>query len=154
MDVRLKHPFTCTVAGPTTSGRTKFVLRLIRHSNELIYPPPERILYCYGEFQPSFLELPQVEFHEGLPDVTRFDGWHISFDNRRFDERSDKNLTFNNHISHICKSYLYHLRSLRYIRPCLTLDMAKSVAVAIVQSRLDYCNSLFFGTSQHNIRKL
>jgi hypothetical protein len=29
-----------------------------------------------------------------------------------------------------------------------------SVAVAIVQSRLDYCNSLFFGTSQHNIRKL
>jgi hypothetical protein len=32
--------------------------------------------------------------------------------------------------------------------------MARSVAVAIVQSRLDYCNSLFFGTSQHNIRKL
>jgi hypothetical protein len=52
----------------------------------------------------------------------------------------------------LCKSSLYHLRSLRYIRPCLTLDMAKSVA--IVQSRLDYCNSLFFGTSQHNIRKL
>jgi hypothetical protein len=66
----------------------------------------------------------------------------------------DNNLTFNNHISHLCKSSLYHLRSLRYIRPCLTLDMAKSVAVAIVQSRLDYCNSLFFGTSQHNIRKL
>ena len=66
----------------------------------------------------------------------------------------DKNLTFNNHISHLCKSSLYHLRSLRYIRPCLTLDMARSVAVAIVQSRLDYCNSLFFGTSQHNIRKL
>jgi hypothetical protein len=66
----------------------------------------------------------------------------------------DNNLTFNNHISHLCKSSLYHLRSLRYIRPCLTLDMARSVAVAIVQSRLDYCNSLFFGTSQHNIRKL
>jgi hypothetical protein len=66
----------------------------------------------------------------------------------------DKNLTFNNLISHLCKSSLYHLRSLRHVRPCLTLDMAKSVAVAIVQSRLDYCNSLFFGTSQHNIRKL
>jgi hypothetical protein len=76
MDVRLKHPFTCTVAGPTSSGKTQFVLRLIRHANELIHPPPERILYCYGEFQPSFLELPQVEFHEGLPDVNRFDGRH------------------------------------------------------------------------------
>jgi hypothetical protein len=32
--------------------------------------------------------------------------------------------------------------------------VAKSVAVDIVQSRLDYCNSLFFGTSEHNIRKL
>jgi GTPase SAR1 family protein len=76
MDVRLKHPFTCTVAGPTSSGKTQFVFRLIRHANELTHPPPERILYCYGEFQPSFLELPQVEFHEGLPDVNRFDGRH------------------------------------------------------------------------------
>jgi hypothetical protein len=68
MDVSLKHPFTCTVAGPTTSGKTQFVLRMIRHANKLIHPPPERILYCYGEFQPSFIELPQDEFHEGLPD--------------------------------------------------------------------------------------
>ena len=74
MDVRLKHPFTCTIAGPTSSGKTQFVFRLIRHANELINPPPERILYCYGEFQPSFAEFPQVEFHEGLPDVGQFDG--------------------------------------------------------------------------------
>lgn len=74
MDVRLKHPFTCTVAGPTISGKTQFVFRLIRHADEMIDPPPERILYCYGEFQPSFAEFPQVEFHEGLPDVGRFDG--------------------------------------------------------------------------------
>ena len=74
MDVRLKHPFTCTIAGPTSSGKTQFVFRMIRHANELINPPPERILYCYGEFQPSFAEFPQVEFHEGLPDVGQFDG--------------------------------------------------------------------------------
>jgi hypothetical protein len=74
MDVRLLHPFTCSVAGPTSSGKSEFVLRLIRHANELIHPSPERILYCYGEFQPSFLEFPQVEFHEGLVNVSRFDG--------------------------------------------------------------------------------
>jgi hypothetical protein len=55
----------------------------------------------------------------------------------------DKNQTFNNHISHLSKSSLYHLRSLRHIRPCLTLDMAKSVAVAIVQSRLDIIAILY-----------
>jgi hypothetical protein len=74
MDVRLKHPFTCTVAGPSTSGKTWFVFRLIKHVDRLIVPTPEKILYCYGEFQPSFSEFPEVEFHEGLPDVSRFDG--------------------------------------------------------------------------------
>jgi hypothetical protein len=74
MDVRLKHPFTCTVAGPSTSGKTWFVFRLIKHVDRLIVPAPKKILYCYGEFQPSFSEFPEVEFHEGLPDVSRFDG--------------------------------------------------------------------------------
>ena len=32
--------------------------------------------------------------------------------------------------------------------------MAKSIAVALVQSRLDYCNSLLFGISQFNLEKL
>jgi hypothetical protein len=31
-------------------------------------------LVLLREFQPSFSELPEVEFHEGLPDVSRFDG--------------------------------------------------------------------------------
>ena len=74
MDVRLKHPFTCVVAGPSSSGKTQFVFRLIRHADRLVDPPPEKIVYCYGEFQPSFLEFSQVEFHEGLPDVGSFDG--------------------------------------------------------------------------------
>ena len=74
MDVRLKHPFTCTIAGPTGSGKTQFVFRMIKNVNELINPPPEKILYCYGEFQPIFAELPDVEFHEGLPEIGRFDG--------------------------------------------------------------------------------
>ena len=74
MDVRLKHPFTCAVAGPTSSGKTQFVFRLIKNANEVIDPSPEHIIYCYGEFQPIFAEFPEIEFHEGLPDVSRFDG--------------------------------------------------------------------------------
>ena len=31
-------------------------------------------MYCYEEFQPLFAKLPGVEFHEGLPEVERFDG--------------------------------------------------------------------------------
>ena len=42
----------------------------------------------------------------------------------------------------------------RHIRPRLTFDAAKSVAVSIVGARLDYCNSLLYGTSQHNLNRL
>ena len=36
----------------------------------------------------------------------------------------------------------------------LSTDMAISIAVAMVQSRLDYCNSLLYGISAFNINKL
>jgi hypothetical protein len=48
----------------------------------------------------------------------------------------------------------YHIRSLRHIRNRLILDMAKTIACGLVLSRLDYCNSLLFGISDHNMNKL
>ena len=66
----------------------------------------------------------------------------------------DSKLTLDRHISAICKSCCYHLRSLRHIRRSLTQDMAISVAVAIVQSLLDYCNSLLYDISTFNSNKL
>jgi len=58
------------------------------------------------------------------------------------------------HISSVCKSAYYHIRSLRHIRSAITDDMAKSVASSLVCSRLDYANSLLFGTTQKNINRL
>ena len=48
----------------------------------------------------------------------------------------------------------YHLRALRHIRSSLTIDMATSIAVALVQSRLDYAISLLYRVSTRNIHKL
>ena len=66
----------------------------------------------------------------------------------------DSNLTFNAHITALCKARHFQLRSLRHIRRSLTDDMAILIAVALVQSRLDYGNSLFFNMSCCNINKL
>ena len=63
-------------------------------------------------------------------------------------------LSLDKHISSICKSAYYHIRSLRHIRSAITDDMAKSVASSLVCSRLDYANSLLFGTTQKNINRL
>jgi len=67
-------PFTSVISGPTGSGKSVFVQRLIKHAKSIISPPPDRILYCYGVFQQIFNEMEGVEFNEGLPSLCEFDG--------------------------------------------------------------------------------
>ena len=63
-------------------------------------------------------------------------------------------MSFNTHVSEICKASYFHIRALRHIRSSLTTEAAKTVAVAIVGSRFDYCNSLLTGTSASNLARL
>ena len=72
----LHHPFTAVVAGPTGGGKSQWVPHLIDNALEMIEPPPTRIWYCYGEYQPTFNNYPNVHFHEGLPESSDvvFDG--------------------------------------------------------------------------------
>ena len=76
MDLSLKFPFTCVVAGPTRSGKTEWTKRLVKHASELISPPPHKIIWCYGEWQDSYKDLAPygVEFVEGTPDMGMLKG--------------------------------------------------------------------------------
>jgi len=74
MNPTWKHPFTAIVAGPTGSGKTVFTFKFISEAASMISPPPEKIIYCYGEFQPIFNEYPHVIFNEGLPDIEQSNG--------------------------------------------------------------------------------
>ena len=66
----------------------------------------------------------------------------------------DKNFNFRPHISQVCRSCYYHIRDLRRIRRHLSLNNAKSLATALVASRLDYCNSLLFGIADKDLIRL
>jgi len=66
----------------------------------------------------------------------------------------DNHLSLNQHVTSLCKSSYFHLRTLRHIRSVLPEDMAKPIAVALVSSRLDYANSVLFGTSTANLHKI
>lgn len=74
MDVRLVHPFTMIVAGPTQSGKTWFVKKLIENRQLLVNKPPERIIYCYAIYQDSYPNMSGVEFHQGLDVLKEIDG--------------------------------------------------------------------------------
>ena len=74
IDPRFKHSYTAIIAGPSSSGKSMFCMRLIRNARECIVPPLESIVYCYSVYQPSFDQFPDVELVEGLPDLNMFDG--------------------------------------------------------------------------------
>jgi hypothetical protein len=66
----------------------------------------------------------------------------------------DQNFKLRSHVSQICRSCFYHMRDIRRIRRYLSLQNAKTLAHAMVTSRLDYCNSLLFGLAAKDIQKL
>ena len=66
----------------------------------------------------------------------------------------DSNLTFDNHTKFVSRSCFYHIRALRQIRGALDNSMAATVASALVSARLDYVNSILYGTSTKQITRL
>lgn len=67
MPVPFIHPSTIIVAGPTRSGKTVFVRRLILE--KMIVPYPSRIVIIYDEPQNEYAKIAaapaRVEFHKG-----------------------------------------------------------------------------------------
>jgi len=65
----------------------------------------------------------------------------------------DSRLSFDKHVSNVCSISFFDIRALRHIRTFLDLECSKSIACAIVNSRLDYANSCLSGIS-YNIHRL
>ena len=57
----------------------------------------------------------------------------------------DSSTTLHHNVSAVVWTCYFHLRTLGKLRPFLTKKATISVAVALVLSRLDYCNSCFGG---------
>jgi len=66
----------------------------------------------------------------------------------------DEHPTFCDQISAISKACYYHIRQLRCIRPYLDSTTASTIATSIVNSKLDYCNSVYFNIPKSQITRL
>ena len=62
-------------------------------------------------------------------------------------------MSFDKQVSETCKACFFHIRALHHIRASLITEASKTIAAAIVGSRLDYCNSLLAGTSILNLTR-
>ena len=57
----------------------------------------------------------------------------------------DQNLSMENHVSYIGKTFYLEQRKNSHIRPFISKDVANKLVCSFVLSRIDYCNSLFSG---------
>lgn len=66
----------------------------------------------------------------------------------------DRNLDLKQHVSNVCRQSYFQLRQLRVVRRSLPPEVLKTLLHAFVSSRLDYCNSLFYGLPNCTLHKL
>ena len=66
----------------------------------------------------------------------------------------DETLSMDAHIKYLCRILFCQLRRIGKIRSFLSTDAANKLAVSLILSRLDYCNSLLAGLPDNKLIKL
>ena len=66
----------------------------------------------------------------------------------------DADLSMVPHVNHLVKNCNYYLRLLGKLRPLLNTSAAKTCALALIMSRLDYCNSALWGIPAVQLSRL
>jgi ABC-type dipeptide/oligopeptide/nickel transport system ATPase subunit len=74
--LRLQHPFTCIISGPTGSGKSTFCIKFLQNLKALCKEPTFRggIIWCYSEKtavpheQLSRLDNKNIRFHKRVPE--------------------------------------------------------------------------------------
>ena len=90
---------------------------MLRHAAAMIDPPPERIMWCYGEWQEAYatMELVDVRFDEGLPSAK-----HVRFvndDPHRHGRSHGRNGRTGHDLVHLKKSSLEHVHAVSRTEP-------------------------------------
>lgn len=125
--VQIVTPTTIGIYGPTQSGKTHFVIDLLKESKSLFTKPAEEIYYCYSAYQDAYNGLKEAEhtggfktiFHEGMPDMGQCKEWSfmkkhivIVFDDLMTDMTKDNDIvkfaTVDCHHSNITMLVLLH----------------------------------------------
>ena len=83
---KFKHPFTATLAGPTSCGKTSLLFEILKRSQEKIEPSPDKIYWFYKRWQPLYSMMMEcisnIEFIRGIPtDINDDDYFDSEYNN-------------------------------------------------------------------------
>lgn len=66
----------------------------------------------------------------------------------------DSSLTCEQHVNHVCRVSYAQLKSLSKIKCFISNECLEMILHAIITTRIDYCNSLYYGANECILRKL
>ena len=73
-----KHPFNAMITGPSQSGKSFLLNKIILNKDRLIKPNIDRIYYCYSNWSSDFLTLSEnqalnITFNKGIIELDDVD---------------------------------------------------------------------------------
>ena len=73
----LKNPFTSIICGPTGSGKSTFVLKLLNNISAMFSQNIKKIYYFYNNWQKKFEEeiTTDIEYRQGVPTEQDFQSY-------------------------------------------------------------------------------
>ena len=91
------------MAGMRGSGKTVWVQSLLTQAYRMIHFPPEKIVWCYSQWQPTYMEMlvtiPNIEYVKGIPTALEQDAYFsvnkrnsIVFDDQMIDAGKDQRI--------------------------------------------------------------
>ena len=95
--------------------------------------------------KPEFLIIDTPKLSQHITPASSARNLGVTFDNK---------LNFRQHVSQTCRCCFHYIRDLRRIRRYMSLSVAKTIATALVRSRLDYCNFLLHNITINDITTL
>ena len=87
-DARFQFPFSAVIAGPSLSGKTTFLTKLLEQTQFLISEKIDLVVWFYGVKTPSLAQLEQkfsrnwFKTIQGLPDVEHLEQYGITQDKK------------------------------------------------------------------------
>ncbi len=90
---------------------------------------------------------PKTPTSNNLEHCLTLDGCSVNYSSsvRNLGVLFNSNLSFDSHVSSICKTAFFHLKNISKLRPMLSMSNAEILIHAFMTSRLDYCNALVGG---------
>lgn len=134
-DFRLKNDRVMCIAGPSQSGKTEFVLQLLKARREIFHRPIEDILWCYGIRDNNLQLTLQREGYRalhGLPKESDLKPYSICvLDDLLSESQSSKDVT------NMCTRAAHH-------KPCFVIIISQNIFPAGKEARTRSLNTHYF----------